>query len=106
MNTFIDIIATEPVKDDEGFVTAGDTILASVRAYKEDRHGSEKWANRAAFSTATSLFRFRRIPSLVVDTSMVITCADGRYRIVSVQDVMGRNMYIETLCEIVEGTVR
>ena len=49
MNTFVDIISVKPVKDGEGFTEKGDVILASVRAYKEDRHGSEKWANRAAF---------------------------------------------------------
>ena len=50
MRTFVDIISTNPVKDSEGFAEKGDVILASVRAYKEDRHGSETWANRAAFS--------------------------------------------------------
>lgn len=39
MNTFIDIISTVPVKDSEGFAVTGDTILASIRAYKEDRRG-------------------------------------------------------------------
>ncbi|WP_254055916.1 hypothetical protein [Paenibacillus glucanolyticus] len=42
MNTFIDIISTVPIKDEEGFATKGDNILASVLAYKEDRHGSER----------------------------------------------------------------
>ena len=45
MNTFINIISTAPTKDAEGFVTTGDNTLAAVRAYKEDRHGNEKWAN-------------------------------------------------------------
>lgn len=99
MNEFIDVISTEPVKDVEGFVTKGDNILASLRAYKEDRHGNEKWANRAAFSTATALFRFRKIPSVEITTSLVITCSDGRYNIVSVEDVKGRGMYIEVLAE-------
>jgi len=106
MNTLIDIISTEPVKDDEGFVNTGDTVLASLRAYKEDRHGNEKWANRAAFSTATALFRFRKMPGLDISTSLVITCADGRYRILSVEDVKGRGMYIEVLAEKIEPTVR
>ena len=106
MNTFIDIISTEAVKDDEGFVNIGDTVLASVRAYKEDRHGNEKWANRAAFSEATALFRFRRLSSFAVTTSMVITCEDGRYRIHSVEDVKGRGMYVEVLAEKIEPTVR
>jgi hypothetical protein len=106
MNTFIDIISTAPIKDSEGFATTGDNILASVRAYKEDRHGSERWTNMAAFSTATSLFRFRKIPGLKVTTEMVITCDDGRYQILSAEDVRGRGMYVEVLAERLEPSVR
>ena len=106
MNTFIDIISTEPVKDAEGFVTTSDNILASVRAYKENRHGNAKWANMAAFSTATALFRFRKIPGLTIDTTLFIVCADGRYRIISAEDVRGRGMYVEVMTEKQEGTVR
>ena len=106
MNTFIDIISTAPIKDSEGFTTRGDNILASVRAYKEDRHGSERWTNMAAFSTATSLFRFRKIPGLKVTTEMVITCDDGRYQILSAEDVRGRGMYVEVLAERREPSVR
>ena len=99
MNAFIDIITTKPTKDSEGFISAGDYILASVRAYKEERHGSEKWANMAAFSTATAIFRFRKISGLTVDTGMFITDKTGRYRIVSAEDVRGRGMYVEALAE-------
>ena len=106
MNTFIDIISTTPAKDAEGFATTGDTILASVRAYKEDRHGGERWTNMAAFSTASSLFRFRKIPGMEVTAEMLITCSDGRYRILSAEDVRGRGMYIEVLAERLEPSVR
>ena len=106
MNTWIMIVSTAPVKDAEGFASAGDTALATVRAYKEDRHGSERWTNMAAFSTASSLFRFRKIPGLDVTTDMVISCADGRYRILSVEDVRGRGMYTEVLAEKLEPSVR
>jgi len=99
MNTFIDIISTVPVKDSEGFAVTGDTILASIRAYKEDRRGNEKWANMAAFSEASSLFRFRKIPGLEVTPEMVIVCEDGRYNILSVEDVRGRGMYLEVLAK-------
>jgi len=102
MNTFIDIISTQPVKDSEGFVTKGDTVLASVRAYKENKHGSERWANMAAFSEATALFRFRKIPGVTVDTTLVITDADRRYNIVNADDVRGRGMYVEVLAEEVK----
>lgn len=106
MNTFIDIISTEPIKDKDGFVAIGDNILASVCAYKEDRHGSERWANRASFSSATSLFRFRKISGLRVTSEMVIVCDDGRYQILSVDDVRNRGMYVEVLAEKIEPTVR
>ena len=102
MNVFIDIVTVEPTKDTEGFVTVGDTVLANVRAYKEDRHGNEKWANRAAFSTAASLFRFRKIPGLTITTTMFIVSEGERYNIVSVEDVKGRGMYLEILAEKIE----
>jgi hypothetical protein len=106
INTFIEIITAEPVKDAEGFVNTGDTVLAGIRAYKEERRGNEKWANMAAFSTATALFRFRKIPGLTVDTSHFIVCDSGRYRIISAEDVRGRKMYVELMCEKQESTVR
>lgn len=105
MNTFIDIVSTTPAKDAEGFATPGDTILASVRAYKEDQHGGERWTNMAAFSTASSLFRFRKIPGVNVTAEMLIVCDDGRYRILSAEDVRGRGMYIEVLAERLEPSV-
>lgn len=104
INTFIDIIKTETTKDAEGFNSKEDLILASVRAYKEDRFASEKWANRAIFSEATSLFRFRRLPNIVVTSEMVITCKDGRYEISSVRDIRNRGMYVEVLAKKVVGS--
>jgi head-tail adaptor len=106
INTFIDIISTVPIKDAEGFATKSDNKLASLRAYKEDRHGSEKWTNMASFSNASSLFRFRIIPEFSVTTEMVIVCEDGRYQILSVEDVRSRGMYLEVLAEKLEPTVR
>ena len=106
MNKNIDIVSTAPVKDAEGFVTKGDNIIATVRAYMDERRGDEKWANMAAFSTATSMFRFRRIPGVVIDTSLFIICEGIRYRIISAENAKGRGMYVEVLCERQEGTVR
>ena len=106
MNTQIDIISTAPVKDADGFVTNGDHIVVSIRAYKEDRHGNEKWANMAAFSEATALFRFRKIPNVEITTSLFIICGDEQYRIISAEDVRGRGMYVEVLAKKQEGTVR
>ena len=106
MNTFIDVISTMPIKDKEGFSIKGDNILASVRAYKEDRHGSERWTNMASFSTASCLFRFRKIPGLKVTNEMFIVCEDGRYQILSAEDVRNRGMYVEALAEKLKPTVR
>ena len=97
MNEFIDLIQKVTVKDSEGFRTEVDHIMASVRAYREGRHGNEKWANRSAFSEATDLFRFRRIPGLTITTAMVLVNKDNRFEITSIEDVKGRGMYLEVL---------
>ena len=99
MNGFADIVETRQIKDSEGFSTTQDEVLASVRVYREGRHGTQKWANRAAFSEATDLFRFRCIPGLTVTTDQFLICDDCRYDIVSVEDVKGRGMYIEVLAK-------
>lgn len=99
MNTFINIVEKQKVLDEEGFSTMTDVIVASVRAYREGRHGTEQWANRSTFSDATDLFRFRVIPGVKVTTAMVIVCDDGRFEITSVEDVKDRGMYIEVLAK-------
>ena len=99
MNVRISIAVETIAKDAEGFATKTDNVLASLYAYREGRHGSQKWVNRAAFSEATDLFRFRVIPRLNVNTSHVILCGDDRFEITSVEDVKGRGMYLEVLAK-------
>ena len=99
MNGFADIVATKRVKDSEGFSTTVDEVLASVRVYREGRHGSQRWANLAAFSEATDLFRFRTIPDLKITTDHFILCNDERFNIISVEDIKGRGMYTEVLAK-------
>ena len=102
MNTFISIVEKQFTQDDEGFKTETDVTVAEVRAYREGRHGNEKWANRAQFSEATDLFCFRRIPNVTVTTAMVVVNNEGRFEITSVEDVKGRGMYIEVLAKEVK----
>jgi head-tail adaptor len=104
MNSFIDILQTVQEKDAAGFSASSDTVLASVRAYMEERHGTKIWANRAAFSTATCLFRFRVIPGTEVNTKHQILCGGKRYKILSAEDVRGRGLYIEVLAERLEAS--
>ncbi len=99
MRTPVSILRTETVKDSEGFAVPKDTVLAMVRAYHEARHGSERWANRAAFSEATDLFRFRAIPGVEITTKLFLLCEGCRYDITSVEDVKGRGMYVEVLAK-------
>lgn len=104
MNGFADIVITKRIKDSEGFSTTADEILSSVRVYREGRHGSERWANLAAFSEATDLFRFRVIPGLTVTTDHILVCEGGRFEITSVEDVKGCGMYTEVLAKKVVAT--
>ena len=102
MNTQIQIMRKRVAIDDEGFQTETDVVVATVRAYREGRHGSEKWANRAAFSEATDLFRFRTIPGVKISTDMRLLCDGSAFEITSVEDVKGRGMYIEVLAKEVQ----
>ena len=102
MNTFLDILEKKIATDAEGFKSEQEVVLASVRAYREGRHGSEKWANRAAFTDATDLFRFRVIPELEITTDMMLSCEGRRFQITSVENVKGRGMYLEVLAREVK----
>jgi len=104
MNAFIDIVDVVINKDPEGFAVKSDTVLASVRAYKEERHGTKIWANRAAFSNATCMFRFRVIPDVEITDKLQILNDGKRYRILSAEDVRGRGMYVEVLAERLEAS--
>ena len=97
MNTFITIVEKQYSQDEDGFDTTTEVTVAEVRAYREGRHGSEKWANMAQYSTATDLFRFRVIPGVTVTTEMKIFCDGRTFEITSVEDVKGRGMYLEVL---------
>ena len=105
MNGFADIVETRQVKDSEGFTPSEDEVLASVRVYREGRHGSQRWANLAAFSEATDLFRFRCMPGLTVTTNQFLICDGERFNIISVENVKGRGMYIEVLAKRSEPTI-
>jgi hypothetical protein len=99
MTQFIDIVEIENQKDSQGFSNPVDIVRASVRAFKEDRRGTETWRNRAVFSNANALFRFRAIPGLPVTSAMWIVCGGERYDIRHVEDVSNRGMYVEILAE-------
>ncbi len=102
MNKRIDIVRCERTIDGDGFSVKEEIVLASVRAYREGRHGSAKWANRASFTDATDLFRFRVVPEVTITTDMTILCDGHRFEITSVEDVRGRGMYVEVLCREVK----
>jgi len=74
MFTPIQILRVVHAKDADGFAQPRDEVLARVRAYHEQRHGNDKWANRAAFSEATALFRFRVIPGVAVEPLYILVC--------------------------------
>lgn len=104
MNIPSSIVEEVSVKNSEGFASKQNVTLASVRMYREGRHGSERWANLAVFSEATDLFRFRTIPNVTVTTGQHILCGNERFDIISVENVGGRGMYTEVLAKKVVGS--
>ncbi len=104
MRGFAKIVNPHAIKDAEGFTEKIDEVIASIRVYREGRHGSQRWANLAAFSDATDLFRFRCVPGVEVSTSHVLITDDERFEITSVENVKGRGMYTEVLARKVVST--
>lgn len=104
MNTIISIVSKEIHKDSQGFKQQSETVLATVHAYREGRHGSERWANLSTFSEATDLFRFQVIPHLDVTTKHKLVCGDDTFDIISAENVKGRGMYIEVLGKVVKSS--
>ncbi len=100
MNKKAKIVKLVSLKDNEGFTSQVEETIADIRCYKEGRHGSERWANLAAFSEATDLFRFRRIPDTKITEEMFIVYEDERYDILSVENIKGRGMYLEVLARV------
>lgn len=99
MNTWIDLRQKILIKDEEGFCKVEYETIATCRAYREGRHGSEKWSNRASFTDATDLFRFRVIPHVEVTADMTILCDGREFEITSIENVKGRGMYLECLAK-------
>lgn len=86
-------------KDEEGFSNMVSHPIACVRAYKEDKNTTEKWANKALLEDVTTLFQIRYIPNIRITTDMQIECFDGTYDIKSVENIKGRNMYLQILAK-------
>lgn len=100
----INILETKSIKDKEGFVSKQDVIVARVKAYKESKHANEMWANLSVFSTATALFRFRKLPNLEVSNKMRIEHKGKRYQILAIEDIREKGMYLEVLAKSVEAS--
>ncbi len=105
MNTFIDIVSIEPTKDADGFVNHGDAVVASVRAYFEQKNSTEKWRNMAQSSEVNALFRLRCIPSFELTNRHIILCEGKRYNIYSVENIKNRKMYLEVLAQATSEVV-
>lgn len=103
MNTIIEIISTDPVKDSEGFTSKDDTVLANIHAYFEQKNSTKKWLNMAQSSEVNALFRLRYIPGIELTNRHVIICEGNRYNIYSVENVKNRGMYLEILAVSVDG---
>ncbi len=101
MTTQISLVSYTTTYDSEGFSTRTAGTPKNVKAYREGRHGSEAWRNRAAFSTATDLFVIRD-PGIPVTTDMAIICGSDTFEITSVENVKGRGMYLEILAKEVK----
>ncbi|NCC80536.1 MAG: head-tail adaptor protein [Clostridia bacterium] len=100
MNTFVEILEVTSQKDDEGFTRKDEKYLYKVRSYLEERHGSLKWANMAAYTKANAIFQLRKIPGFEIMPGMILRCDRGDFKVISVELIKSR--YIELATEKIE----
>ncbi len=100
MNTFIEILEIISPKDEEGFTRKDEKCLYKVRAYLEERHGSLKWANMAAYTKANAIFQIRKIPGFEIRPGMILRCNRGNFKVISAELI--RSRYIELATEKIE----
>lgn len=81
--------------DASGFHSRSTKLKASVQAAVEHRHATSSWVNRAAFTQATILFRFRTHPQWAVDERDLIDYHGTLWAIDSIENIGSR--YIEVL---------
>lgn len=99
MTEFISLQKKTVGKDADGFPEERYGEPIRIRAYKEDKNGSRKWANFAEISAASSMFQFRFIPGVEITKDYVIRYKEETYQIVSVENVRGRNRYVQVIAE-------
>ena len=102
MNLLIEIKDSTLTKDSDGFSNKEESLILKTRAYKDERHGSRKWANMAAFTKANATFQLRQDPNVTIAPGMMIYCDEGAYKIVSVEVIRG--LYLELAAEKMEKT--
>lgn len=105
MNSTANIISRSIGKDSEGFKAETETVKATCHCWHETRHSSRRWLNLAAFSTATDRFVLRIIPELTVVPGWFLECGGVRYKILSAENIRGRDMYLEIYAERVESSL-
>jgi len=100
MNLIIEIKDSVLVKDSEGFSNKEESLILRTRGYKDEKHGSRKWANMAAFTKADATFQIRKIPNVMIAPGMMIYCDEGSYKILSAEGI--GNLYLELAAEKIE----
>lgn len=104
MNKKIWICSLENTMDQDGFSSQMFEKIKEVRAIVEDKHLNEKWSNSASFGEVQISFQFRAIPNFKIELEYYIEYLGQMYNIINVENVKGRDMYIEVLAKRLDST--
>ena len=99
MNKKIYICALENTTDQDGFTSQQFKRLKETRAIVEEKHLNEKWSNYATFVDAEILFQLRAFPNFNLELEDYVEYQGQIYNIINVENIKGRNMYIEVLAK-------
>ena len=89
----------------EGFATTVEEVLASIRVYREGRHGSQRWANLAAFSEATDLFQIQKPADFELSRAYLLESGGERFEILDIERIKGHDLYLQIIAKCITGAV-
>jgi len=90
---------------DDGSAVDNPYNIKRTFAYMEQRNFGKRWINLAEWTEASVMFRLCFDPSLVLDDirRVQVDKPSGKtYKVLSIENVRGRSMYIEILAELIE----
>lgn len=102
MRDKIIIYSVDANRDSDGYASELDTVVATIRAYREDKSNTLKWTNSAVMEGIDAMFTFRKIPGVTVKPKMIISNRGDKFLVTSAELLRG---YVKVMASALGDSV-